>query len=165
MFEIYQRYSQTNTGQNNRSGSAALSSHSQNIQQKSQAQASQPSRQTPQIQSPQLQKEKAVISPRPHPSSKPAQGQDNQGNDSCKNNVSHQKKAASFTDTLRGFIPPTLYNQKTKKVFGVFKAEDILLAALVLLFLEKEDEDNTLLALALLYILVSEYIDLPQISL
>ena len=42
-------------------------------------------------------------------------------------------------------------------------AEDLLLAALILVLLDNkcEDEDNSMLIYALLYILLSDHIDLP----
>lgn len=61
---------------------------------------------------------------------------------------------------LFGLLPPSLYNPKTKKLFGFLDAEDLLLVALIFLFLEREDEDETVI-LALLYILLSDYIDFP----
>ncbi len=61
---------------------------------------------------------------------------------------------------LFGLLPPSLYNPKTKKLFGFLNSEDLLLVALIFLFLEREDEDETVI-LALLYILLSDYIDFP----
>ena len=62
---------------------------------------------------------------------------------------------------MLGIIPPSLYNPETKKVFGFLSTEDLLLAALILLFLDNEENDDPMLVYALLYILLSDYIDLP----
>lgn len=61
---------------------------------------------------------------------------------------------------LEKFLPPAIYNPKTKKIFGMLTAEDLLIAALVLIFLESDEEESGLLVLALLYLLISEKVDL-----
>lgn len=66
---------------------------------------------------------------------------------------------------LQGLLPSAIYDHKTKKIFGLLSAEDLLLLALIFLFLEKDDEDNGIMVLALIFVLVSDYIDLPEISL
>lgn len=63
--------------------------------------------------------------------------------------------------SLLGFIPSSLYNPETKKVLGRFSAEDLLLAAMILVLLDSDCNDDSLLILALIYILLSDYIDLP----
>ncbi len=68
----------------------------------------------------------------------------------------------SFNNTIRGFLPPHLYNRETKKLFGFFTAEDLLLIALILIFSESEENDDPFTILALIYILLSDYIDLPD---
>jgi len=60
-----------------------------------------------------------------------------------------------------GWIPSSLYNPQTKKVLGMFSAEDLLLAGLIFLLLENEEKQDNTLIYALLYILISDYIDLP----
>lgn len=65
---------------------------------------------------------------------------------------------------VSGFIPPAVYNPETKKVFGIFSAEDLLLAALIIILLDNDDSngsDDSMLIYALIYILISDYIDLP----
>lgn len=64
---------------------------------------------------------------------------------------------------LTKFIPQSVYNPETGKVFGFLSADDLLIAALILLLIDNncDDEDNSMLIWALLYILISEHIDLP----
>ncbi len=79
-----------------------------------------------------------------------------------------QKKSINiknFSGLLQNFLPSSVYNPKSKKLFGIFSAEDLLLVALIFLCAESEDDDNTLMIIALIYILASEYIDLPDLSL
>ena len=75
-------------------------------------------------------------------------------------NRKDRHRGKSPRSMLFGLLPPSLYNPKTKKLFGFLDAEDLLLVALIFLFLEREDEDETVI-LALLYILLSDYIDFP----
>lgn len=65
--------------------------------------------------------------------------------------------------SLLKFIPQSIYDPETGKVLGFLSAEDLLLAALILVLLDNkcEDEDNSMLIYALLYILLSDHIDLP----
>lgn len=64
---------------------------------------------------------------------------------------------------LMKFIPQSLYNPETGKVLGFLSTEDLFVAALILLFIDNGDEceENSMLIYALLYILLSEHIDLP----
>ena len=61
---------------------------------------------------------------------------------------------------FENIIPKGLYDPKTKKVLGFFTAEDLLLVALIFIFMDSEDEGNPLMALALLYVLLGDYLDL-----
>ena len=63
---------------------------------------------------------------------------------------------------LQGLLPASLYDSNNKKLFGFLSAEDLLLVALIFLLLERDGEDNVLLIIALGYILISDYIDLPE---
>jgi len=63
---------------------------------------------------------------------------------------------------LEGFLPGAVYNPENKKIFGVLSAEDLLLVALIFLFADSSDEDGNLMCLALLYVLLSDYIDLSD---
>ncbi len=80
-----------------------------------------------------------------------------------KNTAGKSKDTASKSNFLQFLLPSSLYDSKSKKLFGFLSAEDLLLIALIFLFLEKEDNDNLLMVLALGYILLSDYIDLPEI--
>ncbi len=73
----------------------------------------------------------------------------------------HQKERKKSSDFLKNLLPTSVYDPKRKKLFGIFAAEDILLVALIFLLLEKDDEDNLLMILALAYVLLSEYIEIP----
>lgn len=68
------------------------------------------------------------------------------------------------TGLLHGILPTSVYNPDSKKIFGIFSAEDLLLVALIFLCAESDEEDNSIMILALLYILVSDYIELPDLS-
>lgn len=64
---------------------------------------------------------------------------------------------------IRGLLPPTVYNPKTKKLFGILSAEDLLIAALIFLFLDSEEEGDPFLVIALIYLLFSDRFDLSGI--
>ena len=90
---------------------------------------------------------------------------------SGKQNCSHNRKPAGAAKSkqdkktsrnpVSGLIPPALYNPETKKVLGMFSAEDLLLAALIIILLDNDDNDDPMLIYALIYILISDYVDLP----
>ena len=65
---------------------------------------------------------------------------------------------------LQGILPSGIYDSESKKLFGFLAAEDLLLVALIFLMLEKDGEDNVLIVLALIYVLLSDYIDLPELG-
>lgn len=91
------------------------------------------------------------------PQNPPEQSRQSQGGQQTHKNP--QKKQINF---FKGLLPSSIYDPKHKKLFGFFSAEDLLLAALIFLLLEKDDEDNLLMILALLYVLISEYIEIPE---
>lgn len=64
---------------------------------------------------------------------------------------------------LERFLPLGIYNPETKKLFGILSAEDLLLVALIFLISDSEDEESKILILALLYLLISDRIDLSDI--
>ncbi len=66
---------------------------------------------------------------------------------------------------LLGFLPPSVYNPETKKIFGFLETEDLLLAALILMLLENEEQENSLLVYALLYVLLGDKLDLSKFGL
>lgn len=77
----------------------------------------------------------------------------------------HQKPEKQKVHPVTKFIPQSIYNPETGKIFGFLSAEDLLIAAIILILLDggSEDcgEDNSILIYALLYILISEHVDLP----
>lgn len=75
------------------------------------------------------------------------------------NPVKENSKKKSPYEPLLGLIPRHIYNPQTKKILGFMSSEDLLLIALIFLFLESSDDDNPLLVLALVYVLLGEYID------
>ncbi len=79
----------------------------------------------------------------------------------CRNPANNRQN--SLGNLINGFLPPNLYNKKTKKLFGLIDAEDLLLIALILLFSENDEGNDPLVVIALIYILLSEYIDIPQL--
>ena len=90
-------------------------------------------------------------------------GQHTQKGDGCDKMKQSQKTAKSTF--LKGILPTSVYDPKSKKILGILSAEDLLLVALIFLFLEKDDGDNTIMVLALIYVLISDYIDLPDFAL
>lgn len=77
-------------------------------------------------------------------------------------NTGHKRHNISLSSLINGFLPPSIYNHKTKKILGVISAEDLLLIALILLFSENEENNDPLTVIALIYILLSDYIELPD---
>lgn len=79
---------------------------------------------------------------------------------------SHKPKSRDKTPytPLLGLIPRHIYNPDTKKILGVLSSEDLLLIALIFLFLESNDDDNPLMVLALVYVLLGEYIDFGEFA-
>ncbi len=62
---------------------------------------------------------------------------------------------------LLNFLPKELYNPESHKFFGKLTAEDILLLGLILLVMDSDGD--YILALALLYILLSDFLDFGNI--
>ncbi len=71
----------------------------------------------------------------------------------------NDKAFGGLDKLIARFLPSSIYNCETKKLFGFLATEDLLLVALIFLFLDSEEEDSNLIALALLFVLVSDYID------
>ena len=82
-------------------------------------------------------------------------------NQPAEKNKTERKKFKIPRNPISGLIPSALYNPESKKVLGVFEAEDLLLVALIFILLENDENDDPMLIYALLYILLSDYIDLP----
>ncbi len=74
-----------------------------------------------------------------------------------------EKRQGGGFKTPLNFLPKELYNPETHKFFGKLSAEDILLIGLILLVLDQGSGDDLFLALALFYILLSDYMDFGNI--
>lgn len=72
------------------------------------------------------------------------------------------KNEKKFKNPLK-FLPEEVYNPKTHKFFGKISGEDILLIGLILMVLDSGCDDDLILALALFYILLSDYFDFGNI--
>ena len=104
----------------------------------------------------------------PHREVTPSNSQSGQHASNCKkstgSSASYKKRSISGNHLLQGFLPSALYDPNSKKLFGFLKSEDLLLIALIFLLLEKDGDDNLLMILALGYVLLSDYIDLPELG-
>ncbi|MBQ9757633.1 MAG: hypothetical protein IJW15_04375 [Clostridia bacterium] len=100
-----------------------------------------------------------MLPPQSHPENQGQNSGQQTENPKRHNRDAHRKngKGGSFFENI---IPKGLYDPKTKKVLGFFTAEDLLLVALIFIFMDSEDEGNPLMALALLYVLLGDYLDL-----
>lgn len=65
------------------------------------------------------------------------------------------KKDDGILGSIFKLVPPFLYNRDTKKLFGILSAEDLLLIAFIIMLADSDDNDDTALLVALLYILIS----------
>ncbi len=74
-------------------------------------------------------------------------------------NSGSRKKNGKGMNFFENILPKGIYDPKTKKVMGFFTAEDLLLVALIFIFLDSDEEGNPLMALALLYVLLGDYFD------
>lgn len=77
-------------------------------------------------------------------------------------NKEQRKKTKGIMGLLDSFLPSALYNRENKKIFGILSAEDLLLLALILVFADSGEDDTNLICLALIYVLISDYIDLSD---
>lgn len=80
----------------------------------------------------------------------------------CREHDKSTKNEHVFKNPLT-FLPKEIYNPKTHKFFGKISADDILLMGLILLVLDSGCDDDLILALALGYILLSDYFDFGNI--
>ena len=64
---------------------------------------------------------------------------------------------------LLSCLPKDIYNCETHKFFGFLSGEDILIIGLILMILDGGSDEDLLLILALLYILLSDWIDFGNI--
>ena len=83
------------------------------------------------------------------------------GNQTPQKESKHPGIKPGKNNPILGMLPASVYNPETKKILGLFSAEDLLLAALIFLLLDSENNEDSVLVYLLLYILLSEYIDLP----
>ena len=72
-----------------------------------------------------------------------------------------EKRKTGKGNPVLNIIPSAIYNQETRKVFGLLSAEDLLIVALILLLLDSKESDDSFLVYILLYLLISDYVDLP----
>ena len=78
----------------------------------------------------------------------------------CKTSDDHKKNEKK---NPLSFLPKTIYNTETHKFFGFLSGEDILIIGLILMVLDNSCGDDLFLILALLYILLSDWIDFGNI--
>ncbi len=78
------------------------------------------------------------------------------GQEKCEQKVPKGKR-----NPVLALLPSSVYNPETKKILGVLSAEDLLLIALIFLLLDSEETENSMLVYLLLYVLLSEHLDLP----
>ena len=72
------------------------------------------------------------------------------------------KNKEGFKNPLK-FLPKEIYNSDTHKFFGRLSGEDILIIGLILMVLDSDCNEDLFLVLALLYILLSDWIDFGHI--
>jgi len=72
----------------------------------------------------------------------------------------HKEPPKQNKNPLLSFIPSSIYNQENGKILGFLSAEDLLLIAMILIFLDSDEEGDNLMVYALLYVLASEWIDI-----
>lgn len=82
-------------------------------------------------------------------------------NDRVEPPLQKEKKTDRKENPILPLLPPAFYNAETKKVLGMFSAEDLLLVALIFLLLDSKETEDSILVYLLLYVLISDYIDLP----
>ncbi len=98
-----------------------------------------------------------------HPKNNPqSMGQKKQSQNHNPKSEPSQNKADK-EHPLTKFIPQSVYDPKSGKILGFLSAEDLLIIALILLMIDSDDgeTDNSMLVYALIYILLSEHMDLP----
>ena len=117
--------------------------------------AANPNQRPNRMQSPPLPK------PPPHHHPKTVPVHEQRSEPQTKGVKKEKKREHKPQNPIFGLVPTSVYNPETKKVLGMFSAEDLLLAGLIFLLLENEENNDPMLVYALLYILLSDYIDLP----
>ncbi|MBR2916716.1 MAG: hypothetical protein IKC07_03860 [Clostridia bacterium] len=72
------------------------------------------------------------------------------------------KDKEGFKNPLK-FLPKEIYNPHTHKFFGKLSGEDILIIGLILMVLDSDCGEDLFLVIALLYVLLSDWIDFGNI--
>ncbi|MBO4941606.1 MAG: hypothetical protein J6D15_05335 [Clostridia bacterium] len=174
MFEIYQRYTpnqngnktdMTNGGHNHQNGKGAWRGGAESRQNVNGAKGNtgrpvMQGRPHQESGGPAHQNNIRMLPPAKHPDEHKNQNHNQQkkeGNKNC--NSGSRKKTCKGMNFFENLLPRGLYDPKTKKVMGFFTAEDLLLVALIFVFLDSDEEGNPLMALALLYVLLGDYFD------
>ena len=78
----------------------------------------------------------------------------------CGQSHGHKQNKRESKNLVEKLLPDSVYNPKTKKIFGFIGAEDLLIIALIFLLSESDEDDSSILILVLIYLLISDYIDL-----
>ena len=66
-----------------------------------------------------------------------------------------RREEPNIVKSILSFIPPGIYNTETKKILGILTAEDLLLAALILMIADSDENDDLALLIALVYIFMA----------
>ena len=74
-----------------------------------------------------------------------------------------EKKKDKGRKNPLSYLPKEIYNCETHKFFGFLSGEDILIIGLILMVLDGGCDEDLFLILALLYILLSDWIDFGNI--
>ena len=70
-----------------------------------------------------------------------------------------RKQPNGGKNPLLSFIPSSVYNPDNKKIFGFLTADDLLIVALIIMFLDSDEEGDNLMVYALLFVLISGWFD------
>ena len=77
--------------------------------------------------------------------------------DECRD---HHKPRKKDKNPILGFIPTSIYNPEDGKILGFLSVEDLILIALILMFLDSDEEGDNLMVYALIYVLASDWFDM-----
>ena len=85
--------------------------------------------------------------------------------DHCHDNHRHNecrdhRKPKKDKNPILGFIPTSIYNPEDGKILGFLSVEDLILIALILMFLDSDEEGDNLMVYALIYVLASDWFDM-----
>jgi hypothetical protein len=76
----------------------------------------------------------------------------------------HHEPPKDNKNPIFSFIPTSIYDPDTRKILGFLSAEDLLIIAMILMFLDSEEEGDNLMVYALLYVLASDWIDMDFVK-